>query len=674
METLVLWTHALVALLFAALGLWVARPGRTTLPRGALLAALGAIAIWALALAGLGGGEPGTRVAETVRNIAMLSFMFALHRRVAPGAVGTVYGVVAIVMLAGTMIGLAATGLGGEPVGADLSNAAILLRMMTGVAALVLLQNLGTGHERADVRIVAVGLAIIWAADLGLAGIAYVAGHWPAQASMLRGVAMALAAAVLAGALQRERRGPIEMSRTVAYRSVSLVAVGGYFALLAIVTSALGAIGGEGARIWQTAFVFGSAAAVFTLVSTPWLRAWAKVAVAKHFFRHRYDYRSEWIRFTATLGTPDTAASLDQRVVKAVADLTDSPAGLLLVGDGQGLGIGASWNWPADLPANAGDAGFVAQLGGGDWVIELDRARRSPDEAKAVPPWLLDQGDAWAVVPLLHLDRLGGAIVLARPQVDRALDWEDFDLLKVAGRQVASYLAEARARDALAETERFDEFNRRFAFIVHDIKNLVSGLSLVARNAERHADNPAFRADMVATLQDSAAKMNSLLARLSANHRSAAEPPAPIDVRAVAQRVATRRRASHRVTLEGARSAVAVADPARLEQVIEHLVQNAIEASPPAAPVVIAVSAAPDAVTIAVADRGCGMAPAFVRDQLFRPFVSSKAGGFGIGAFEARQLTEAMGGRIEVDSREGSGTVFRVTLPAHVAGEWDVAA
>ena len=90
------------------------------------------------------------------------------------------------------------------------------------------------------------------------------------------------------------------------------------------------------------------------------------------------------------------------------------------------------------------------------------------------------------------------------PAVDRALDWEDFDLFAHRrARQVASYLAEERAQTALAEAQRLrSEFDRRFAFILHDIKNLVSQLSLVARNAERHADNPAFRADMIATLQD----------------------------------------------------------------------------------------------------------------------------------------------------------------------------
>ena len=53
----------------------------------------------------------------------------------------------------------------------------------------------------------------------------------------------------------------------------------------------------------------------------------------------------------------------------------------------------------------------------------------------------------------------------------------------------------------------------------------------------------------------------------------------------------------------------------------------------------------------------------FVRHGLFRPFISSRNGGFGIGAFEAREMIRAMGGRLEVSSRKGLGTRFTISLP-----------
>src|SRR3546814_7624635 len=81
------------------------------------------------------------------------------------------------------------------------------------------------------------------------------------------------------------------------------------------------------------------------------------------------------------------------------------------------------------------------------------------------------------------------------------------------------------------------DLNRRFAFIMHDIKNLVSQLSLVARNARRHADNPEFRADMIATLEESVGKMNDMLARLSQHNRARYEEPRAVALRSIAAHV-----------------------------------------------------------------------------------------------------------------------------------------
>src|SRR3546814_224160 len=124
----------------------------------------------------------------------------------------------------------------------------------------------------------------------------------------------------------------------------------------------------------------------------------------------------------------------------------------------------------------------------------------------------------------------------------RVLDWEDLDVLRIAGRQAASYLAESQSQAALSEAQRFDEFNRRFAFIMHDIKNLASQLSLLARNAERHADKPEFRADMTQTLKISAGRLSDLLVRLSPREREPAAEPGRTLVEPVLNAVAAEMR------------------------------------------------------------------------------------------------------------------------------------
>jgi putative PEP-CTERM system histidine kinase len=254
--------------------------------------------------------------------------------------------------------------------------------------------------------------------------------------------------------------------------------------------------------------------------------------------------------------------------------------------------------------------------------------------------------------------------VLAHPLVRRPLDWEDFDLFRTAGIQAASYLAEALSQEALANSQRFEEFNRRFAFIMHDIKNLVSQLSLVARNAERHADNPEFRADMIATLQSSVKKMNDLLARLTRGGHADAETIQATPVQPVAAAVAEVKHRAHPVEVFGEAGVTVLADPARLEQALGHIVQNAIDASAPGEPVRICYGVRGHEAAIEVIDSGAGMSAEFIRTRLFQPFASTKDGGFGIGAFEARTLIGAMDGRLEVESREGEGTRFTIFLPA----------
>ena len=301
-------------------------------------------------------------------------------------------------------------------------------------------------------------------------------------------------------------------------------------------------------------------------------------------------------------------------------------------------------------------------------MIEFDGLRNgwaSPqDRALPVPEQLVADESAWVGIPLIHHERLIGIVLLAPPNYKRALDWEDFDLLRAAGRHAASALAEAHVQQALADAQRFEEFNRRFAFILHDVKNLVSQLSLVARNAERHSENPEFRADMVQTLKSSVGKMNDLLARLSPKSTSRVQRLDPIELRPILTAAIAAKRGDHHVKLLGDTNVHALADGTALEQAVSHLLQNAVEACSSTLPITVRVARRGDDISISIADQGTGMDSDFVRDRLFQPFSSSKPAGFGIGAFEARSLVTAMGGQISVDSKPGRGTTFTILLPA----------
>jgi len=670
------WSHAVAAILFTALAMWqVGRP-KGGMQRRVLALALAMTAAWALTVMLQGPHGVIARVAESGRNLTWLGFMLALlHRGTGDGSramIVAVYAVLAVILVGQTGIEALPPEFPGSPrILEALFFGVVLLRMTVAVGALVLVHNLYTAaapEARWGIRLPMIALATMWAYDLNLYTIAYLGQRWPIELLAMRGVIMVMLVPLFALASRRNAKWKMRLSRAMTFQSLSLMAIGGYLAAMVLIARTLEVIGGSLADLAQITVVFGMSIAALLLLPSGRVRSWFKVKVAKHFFQHRYDYRAEWMRFTRTLGRPgEDAEPLDTRIIQAIADITDSPGGLLLTPRDDGsLAPAARWNWPTvDAPQIGGDPAFARRCEESGRIVELDALRQNAngDEAAATPAWMIAEARAWAAVPLVHFDRLIGVVLLERPRVDRMLDWEDFDLLRVAGPQAASYLAEARGQEALGDARRFDEFNRRFAFIMHDIKNIVSQLSLLTRNAERHADNPEFRADMIATLRASVGKMNDLLARLSQHSKIRPEEPRLVQPRAIAESVARAKRSAHPVEVDGRADIVALADPSRLEQALTHLVQNAIDASPAGSAVWLRVYARPLEAVIEVLDHGQGMSPEFVRSRLFRPFASTKDGGFGIGAFEARTLIAGMGGRLEVESREGEGSRFMIALP-----------
>lgn len=672
------WGHAAVAFGYAAAAIWIVHQyGWSNRQQFALIGALGCTAVWGL-VSTL--GSPATTAAltaETVRNFAWLGFMFFLLRsgegRAQPRTINMIYAVLFLVLLCQPLMDSVSIAMPGTRIGAVTLETAILLRMIYGIGALVLVHNLYTvsaPDARWGIALPMAALAAMWTFDLNLYTIACLTSVIPVELVSMRGFAMALLAPIFVLASRRNSVWRLRLSRSVAFQSVSLLAIGVYLFGMVLLATAVEFIGGNYVRLAQITLIFGMTLGALLVLPSGKFRAWLNVAIAKNFFQHRYDYRNEWMRFADTIGFPSQeAAPFHERVIKSLADIFDSPAGLLIVPDAQGqLTLQARWNWAtADIPAQAATSQTVPFFESTGHILSLDELREGQDnrcDPRAIPQWLYDEPKAWAVVPLVHFGKLAGLAVLARPRLPRPLDWEDLDMMRTVGRQLASYLAEASSQQELSEARQFEQFNRRFAFVMHDIKNLVSQLSILTRNAEKHASNPDFQADMVDTLRGSVGKMNDLLARLSQHNKARHNPPEEVDATEILMKALHGKQMIHPINTDLRPGVKIIADVTRLETIVGHLVQNAIEASPADSPVRVACHGNGKEVVITVSDKGTGMSEAFVADQLFKPFESTKEGGFGIGAYEARMLAQSMGGQLRVESQTGHGTTFTLTLPA----------
>lgn len=551
----------------------------------------------------------------------------------------------------------------------------IMGRVVLAVIGMVLVEQLYRNaqmEQRWGIKFLCLGLGGMFAYDFYLYSDAMLFKRLDSDIWNARGIVNAVIVPLVAVSAARNPKWSLDISvsRRILFHSSALLGAGIYLVVMAAAGYYIRYFGGKWGGVLQASFLFGALILLLGMLFSGTLRAHLKVFLSKHFFSYKYDYREEWLRFTRTLSEGEPGVRLQERSIQAVAELVESPGGALWLGQESGVfERAAHWNMPAAGGVEKQDSRFSRFLEDRQWVIDLEECRGQPEiyAGLEIPDWLLAIPRAWLVVPLILHEQLLGFVVLARSRGQISLNWEVSDLLKTAGRQAASYLSQLEAAKALLVARQFESFNRMSAFVVHDLKNLVSQLSLLLSNAEKHRHNPAFQQDMISTIEFSVEKMKRLLLQLRGGQTLDKPSPLALD-ELLGAAVAAKRDARPMPALEIVDTGLAVlAHRERLERVVGHLIQNAIEATPPGGKVVARLAKQENFAILEVVDSGRGMSEQFIRDGLFKPFESTKATGMGIGTYESREYVRELGGSIDVESRESLGTTFRVMLPLCVA-------
>jgi putative PEP-CTERM system histidine kinase len=611
--------------------------------------------LWFAFLANLLGGAPGSQAAPNITPAARGRW---------PVAVPLTLALVVCLFLSN-----------GLPLGDAIGEAAprieLALHLAFTVVGLVMVEQLmrrAHAQSRWALRPLAVALGGIFAFDLFLYADAMLFSRLDADFWVARGVAHALVIPFLAVATARNTGWTIEMhvSRGAVFHSTALVVSGAFLLAVAGAGYLVRYFGGQWGPALQIELLFAALLCITLVATSGRFRSRLRVFVSKHFFSYRYDYREEWLRFTRTLSQESGPQRLPERVVMALADLVESPGGTLWqLDEGHGFVPAGRFNVPLPEATEPMDGSLARFLAASGWIVNVEDYRRDPSHYAGLdlPAWLRATPGAWLVAPLLSGNDLVGFVVLNTPRTPVEIDWEVRDLLKTASRQAASYLAHVRASEALLEARKFDAFNRMSAFVVHDLKNLVAQLSLLIRNAERHRDNPEFQRDMLSTVEHVVERMNRLMLQLRTGTTPVAKPHA-VDLAPLVQRVcAAKVRSGRQVEFDGPAEVAAIGHEDRLEHVIGHLVQNALDASAPSDPVQVRLFREDGHAVMEVDDKGVGMSAEYVRERLGKPFETTKSTGMGIGVYESTQYLASVGGRLAIDSAPGRGTRVRVVLP-----------
>jgi len=520
-----------------------------------------------------------------------------------------------------------------------------------------------------NIKPLCLGLAGQFVFDIYLFSDALMFNRIDGDAISIRGFIHAMTIPLLLVATLRSRdwTSKIHLSQKAAFHSATLLIAGLYLLLMASVGYYVRYFGGDWGRAMQLALVCAAILGLGVLIASGSMRAKLRVLVGKHFFRYRYDYREEWLRFTQTLSAQVSPEAMGQQVIRGLANMVESPAGGLWLREaGQdSYRQTARWNIPASEVAEAPESSLSRFLLNSGWVINLEEYRCYPGRYGdlEIPAWIPEIPNAWLVIPLMVGNQMNGFVVLASSRTPIDVNWEVNDLLRTAGCQAAGFLAKMQATEALLEVRKFEAFNKMSAFVVHDLKNIVTQLALMLKNAERHRDNPEFQQDMLMTVEHSVERMRQLMMQL----REGATPPGTacgVNLPDVIQRIQKEKMDQGRsVEVRFQERLATRGHEDRLERVIGHLVQNALDATDPAGKVWVALERRGDRAALEVGDTGLGMTPEFIRNRLFKPFQSTKRAGMGIGAYESAQYIRELGGEMQVDSEPGKGTRMTVILP-----------
>jgi putative PEP-CTERM system histidine kinase len=674
-------------------------------PTARLLAAACAIAgIWAAAVA-LTPNAPLSGIAgalEILRLAVWFALLLSLYRRIAGPRAALI--IRRFALAGGLVVALGLLALLPGPAGLlalpTLGSPALITRLGMALLVVLLAENLYRNADetsRWHVNLPCIALGGLAGFDLLLYADAALSRDFSPALLNARAALTAFGAPLLAIAAVRDGRWRHDppVSRQAVFHGATLVVAGAFLLGVGALGESLRLLGTDWGPTVQASLLAGAVMALAVAIASRSVRSRLRGLLVDHFFSARYDYRREWLRCVAVLSAPDEGAPAERRAIRATADPVDSPAGLLLLRDfgAPTLHWAGSWNLPAAPFSLAAGHSLLAALGDGEQVLDFDAARPAPADLTA------SFGPLWLAVPLSHpREGLAGVILLAPPRATFALDREVFDLLRTIGREIAMFLAERLAAERLAEQRPLQDYAKRFAFVAHDVKTVASQLSLLLANAEDNLQDPEFQTDMLLTVRASANRINTLIARLTQPGEVMPDAPQPgpqprpqpsllatgpeaippqtpgarpIDAITPAIAPLARLRAivaaqTHPVLIheDAAPAGLAAMAAEPFDVAFGHLLNNAAEASRPGEPVEIRLKREAGRILVDIIDHGPGMTPEFIRDALFRPLSTSKAGGSGIGAWQARELLTEAGGELTVLSRPGVGTTMRLVLPA----------
>ena len=532
-----------------------------------------------------------------------------------------------------------------------------------------------TGHFRWQIKFMILGIGCIFAARIYTISQALLFNAIKMELELINDAALIIGALLVTKSLYRTRNLNLKfyMSDKLIYNSMSILIIGVYFIVVGVVAKLSIWYGKSHNLPFKAFFILLALVGFTTLFLSDRLKKKLKRTLSRHFKRSFYDYRKEWANFTHNTTSVMDIRKLSDVGVKMISKTFDVLSVTIWILDesGNDAVMGASTVFTIDEEKENSSIKnamleYIHTIRNKDIPFDIDYLEdKIPEKLKGFDKALFDKMMMRYCIPLIAGGRLLGLIALHKRVGDSPLTIEDFDLLKTMADQLASSMLNLMLSERLRESKQMETFQSLSAFLVHDLKNLASNLSLTIQNLPKHFENPEFRNDALKSLSQSVDKIRLMCNRLTSLSQKVELKLKTADLNDLINSTLSGLNGSigDKIMKKFEPVPVVELDSDQIQKVIINLVLNAHEATDKKGEVFIFTSHKNGWILFTVQDNGYGISREFMTKSLFHPFKTTKRMGMGIGLYHSKAIVEAHSGRIEVESELGKGSTFRVFLP-----------
>ena len=465
----------------------------------------------------------------------------------------------------------------------------------------------------------------------------------------------------------------IFVSRKIVYSFAVPFLLACYLLGFGLISLLMRAFGLEMNFILQWLLIVSGGVAAITFAFSGKVRSRTHFFISTHFYVNKYEYRDEWLALSQQL----QGALSEEEVVKALRlvlakSLYTTEIFIWLKDSSKGYGLVSSPESPwkrTKTNALAIDAPLIhfIQTHSHFYLKEKEPDSQWHKVKKSTDP-LLNALNLRLIAPISVGNQLTGVIGLGPEYTGGRYGHDDFDLLTVLGTQTASALQAVLRAEEFAHAREQQAWNHLSAFVLHDIKNAATMLSMLQENAPEHIHESEFQQDMLELVDDTLRRMARVEQRLLTLKDEITPTLQEIELCSALQASCRQLQAKlpgMEIKVECTDIIQIDTDPELLFSILENLLLNAFQAQDQGNSVQVKIHKGADKYAhIEITDNGPGIVEEMLPEALFEPFTTNKKDGSGIGLWQVKRVVTSLGGHISADNSPEGGARFVVSLPS----------